>query len=63
MSTENRVSVKEAEKHMSDARDPIGQWLEHRGLTTHGVGHLWNFKLSEVDEWVHAGNPAEEPSQ
>ncbi len=55
MSTEPWVSVDDAAKHLSVARDSVYRWIEHRGLPAHKVGRLWKFKLSEVDEWVRQG--------
>ncbi|PIQ04555.1 MAG: DNA-binding protein, partial [Nitrospirae bacterium CG18_big_fil_WC_8_21_14_2_50_70_55] len=31
------------------------RWIEAKGLPAHRVGRLWKFRLSEIDEWVHAG--------
>jgi len=50
-----RVSVDEVAKHLSMAKVWIYRWTEHKGLPTHNVGHLWRFKLSEVDQWVRDG--------
>ncbi|WP_202909452.1 hypothetical protein [Rothia dentocariosa] len=30
-------------------------------LPAYKVGRVWKFKLSEIDEWVRAGQAAEEP--
>jgi len=48
-------SVDEVAKHLGAAQDSIYRWIEARGLPAHKIGHLWKFKLSEVDGWVRAG--------
>jgi len=53
--TEPWSSVDEVVKHLGVAQDSIYRWIESRGLPAHKIGRLWKFKLSEVDEWVRAG--------
>ena len=61
MSTEPWVSVEDAAKHLSVAKDSIYRWIEHKkALPAHKVGRLWKFKLSEVDAWVRAGGAGSE---
>ncbi|MCG8555284.1 MAG: excisionase family DNA-binding protein [Proteobacteria bacterium] len=55
MSTEPWVSVGDVAKHLSIAKNSIDRRIEHRSLPAHEVGRFWEFKLSEVDEWVRAG--------
>jgi len=47
-------SVDEVAKHLGAAQD-LNRWIEAQGLPAHKIGHLWKFKLSEVDGWVRAG--------
>jgi excisionase family DNA binding protein len=49
------VSVEEVASHLGVAKDSVYRWIEARSLPAHRVGRLWKFKLSEIDEWVHAG--------
>lgn len=49
------VSVDEVASHLGVAKDSVYRWIEQKGLPAHRVGRLWKFKLSEIDEWVHAG--------
>mgnify|MGYP000853774047 FL=1 len=49
------VSVDEVASHLGVAKDSVYRWIETKGLPAHRVGRLWKFKLSEIDEWVHAG--------
>lgn len=49
------VSVDEVASHLGVAKDSVYRWIEAKGLPAHRVGRLWKFKLSEIDEWVHAG--------
>jgi excisionase family DNA binding protein len=55
MTTEPWVSVGDVAKHLGVARDSVYRWIEGRGLPAHKIGRLWKFKLTEVDEWVRAG--------
>jgi hypothetical protein len=36
---------------------------ESKNLPAHRVGRLWKFKLSEIDDWVHAGGAREAGKQ
>ena len=49
------VAVDEAASHLGVAKDSVYRWIEAKSLPAHRVGRLWKFKLSEIDEWVHAG--------
>ena len=60
MSTEPWVSVEDAAKYLSVAKDSIYRWIEHKALPVHKFGRLWKFKLSEVDAWVRAGGAGSE---
>jgi len=55
MMPEPWVSVDEVANHLGVAKDSVYRWIEQKGLPAHRVGRLWKFKLSEIDEWVHAG--------
>jgi excisionase family DNA binding protein len=52
------ASVEDAARHLGVAKDTVYRWIETRAMPAHRVGRLWKFKLSEVDEWVRAGNAA-----
>jgi excisionase family DNA binding protein len=52
--------VDEAASHLEAAKDSVCRWIETKGLPAHRVGWLWKFKLSEVDEWVHAGGASDD---
>lgn len=49
------VSVDEVANHLGVAKDSVYRWIEQKSLPAHRVGRLWKFRLSEIDEWVHAG--------
>ncbi len=49
------VSVEEVATHLGVAKDSVYRWIEAKGLPAHRVGRLWKLRLTEVDEWVHAG--------
>ena len=49
------LSVDDIAEYLGVTRETIYAWLSKKGLPGHRVGRLWKFKLSEIDEWVHAG--------
>jgi excisionase family DNA binding protein len=53
---ERWVGVEDVAAHLGVAKDSVYRWIDERGLPAHRVGRLLRFKLSEVDEWVHAGS-------
>ena len=55
MMPEPWVSVDKVAGHLGVAKDSVYRWIETKSLPAHRVGRLWKFKLSEIDEWVHAG--------
>ena len=57
------VSVNGAATHLGVAKDSIYRWMKRKGLPAHRVGRLWKFKLSEVDEWVRAGNAVDKGAE
>ncbi len=57
--TEPWVAVEDVSQHLGVAKDTVYRWIDARGLPAHRVGRLWKFKLSEVDDWVHAGGAAQ----
>ncbi len=58
-SAERWVAVEDVAAHLGVAKDSVYRWIEERGLPAHRVGRLFRFKLSEIDEWVHAGSSGE----
>lgn len=58
---EHWVSVDEVAEHLGVAKDSVYRWIEAKGLPAHKLGRLWKFKLSEVDEWVHATGSVSAP--
>ncbi len=59
MKNEPWVSLEDIVRHLSVSRDTVYRWIDDRGLPAHKVGRLWKFKVSEVDDWVRAGEAAE----
>ena len=55
MTTEPWASVEDVANHLGVAKDSVYRWVETRSLPAHKIGRLWKFKLSEVDDWVRAG--------
>ena len=60
MTTEPWASVEDVAKHLGVAKDSVYRWIEQKGLPAHRVGRLWKFKLSEIDQWVHAGGAGDD---
>lgn len=56
MANEPWVLVEDVTKHLGVARDSTCCWSESRGLPAHKLGRLRQFKLSQVDAWVEAGD-------
>lgn len=54
------VSADEVASHLGVVKDSVYQWVETKGLPTHRVDRLWTLRLSEIDEWVHAGGANED---
>ena len=60
MTAEERwVGVEDVAKHLGVNKDSVYRWIEKMGLPAHRVGRLFRFKISEVDDWVHAGGASE----
>lgn len=41
-------------------KDIVYRWRERKVVLVHKIGRLWKFQLSEVDEWVRAGEADDE---
>jgi len=54
--TEPWTSVDDVVQHLGVAKDSVYRWIERRGLPARKIGRLWKFKVSEVDDWVRAGD-------
>jgi len=53
------VAVDKVARHLGVAKDSVYRWIETKSLPAHRVGRLWKFKLSEIDDWVHAGGASQ----
>jgi len=51
---ERWYSLEEIAEHLGVSKDTVHRWIRHRRMPAHKVGHLWKFKVSEVDAWVRA---------
>ena len=56
---ERWLSVDEIAEHLGVSKESIYRWLERRKMPAHKVGRQWKFQVSEVDQWVKAGEAAE----
>ena len=59
---ENYVTMKDVQEYLGVRRETILQWISKRNMPAYKVGRLWKFKISEVDQWVHSGNAADDKS-
>jgi excisionase family DNA binding protein len=59
MKNEPWVSLEDVAKHVGVSKDSVHRWIRRRKMPAHKVGHLWKFKVSEVDRWVRAGKASE----
>jgi excisionase family DNA binding protein len=53
------VSIDAIARHLDVSNDTVYRWIKERHMPAHRVGRQWKFKVSEVDEWVRAGNAGE----
>lgn len=58
-SIERWVSMRDITDYLGVNRDTVLKWIAHRGMPAVKVGRLWKFKISEVDEWMKAGQPSD----
>lgn len=59
MKSEAWVSIDTITQHLDVSKDTVYRWIDQREMPAHKVGRQWKFKISEVDEWVRAGNAGE----
>ena len=57
---ERWYSVDEVATHLGIVRETVYRWIEKRELPAHRIGKFWKFKISAVDDWVHAGSASPE---
>jgi excisionase family DNA binding protein len=55
MKPEPWISLEDIAQHLGVSQDTVHRWIRNRGMPAHQIGRLWKFKVSEVDEWVRAG--------
>jgi len=55
MKPEPWVSLDEMAIHLGVSKDSVHRWIRLRQMPANKVGHLWKFKISEVDAWIRAG--------
>jgi len=52
------LSVDEISKHLGISKDTVYKWIDKQDMPANRMGHLWKFKINQVDEWVEAGGAA-----
>ena len=57
--TEKWSSLDEVAEHLGVSKDTIYRWVAKKKMPASKIGHLWKFKISEVDQWVKNGCAAE----
>ena len=45
-------SVEESTDYLAAKRSTIYKWIESRNICAHKFGHVWNFRLKEISEWM-----------
>jgi len=56
---ERWLSVDEIAAHLGVNPDTIYKWITRKKMPAHKLGRLWKFLVSEVDQWVKAGEAAQ----
>ena len=55
MAEDRWLSVDEIGVYLGIKRDTVYKWIKRKKMPAHRVGHLWKFKIVDVDAWVRAG--------
>ena len=58
MKPEAWVSLSEIAEHLQVSTDTVHRWIRAKKIPVHRVGRFWRFQVSEIDEWVRAGQAA-----
>lgn len=51
---ERWYSMNEICEHLGITRDTALSWIEKRGMPGVKIGRTWNFKISEIDNWMRS---------
>ena len=52
-------SMSEICKYLGISRDTALRLISTKHMPAHKIGKNWNFKISEIDEWVKSGQAEE----
>lgn len=55
---EKWYSSEDIVEYLGVNKDTIRNWIEKTDNQAHKIGRQWEFKLSEVDEWIKSGKSA-----
>lgn len=58
--SERWLSVDEIAQHLGVSKESIYRWAETGKIPASKVGRQWRFKVSDVDNWVRAGQADEQ---
>ncbi len=56
MNTELWITTEQISQYLDAVKNTVYHWHECKELLAHKIGRLLKFQLSEVDEWVRAGD-------
>lgn len=53
--TEKWSSLGEIADHLGVSKDTVYRWIAKKQMPASKIGHLWKFRISQVDQWVENG--------
>ena len=56
---ERWYSMNEVCDYLGITRDTCLTWIEKRGMPAVKIGRTWQFKISEIDDWMRSGETEE----
>ena len=45
-------SMKEITKYLGVHRQTVFTWIKKENMPATKIGHLWKFKINEIDDWI-----------
>ena len=56
---ERWLSLEEIAGHLGVSKDTIRIWIKKETIPFHKVGRQYNFRISEVDDWIESDKSAD----